>query len=192
MCSGYINSFKAMRLNFREEAHKEVRLKTLQQQEDKILAVWAKRQLRIEQQIAVKQSPLQRARRIRNRRQEEINRINSNITNGATDKSCEKRLSKMVNIHQSGRNVKERLMKLSQGLPEDVSSSSSVSLPTVPVDKQKHVRRNSLPILHKIPPAKNDKRLSLPSISSNQLADTTTGHRTGQPFPYHKLPPLKK
>ena len=190
MSSGYINSFRAMRLNVREEAHKEIRLKALRQQEDKILAIWAKRQLRIEQQIAVKQSPLQRARRIRNRRQEEINRIASNITNRVTDKSCEKRLS---NNSQNGREMEERLMTTSHGLLEDISrSSSSVSLSMVPADKQKHVRKNSLPILHKIPPASNDNRPSLSSINSNNLADTAGGHKTGQPLPHHKLPPLKK
>ena len=94
-----------MRMNVREEELKERRLKELQVQEDKKLGIWAKKQLRIELQIATKQSPLQRARRIRNKRQEEINRIYGGSTNEVTEcKSCEKRLSKRFSnfISESG------------------------------------------------------------------------------------------
>ena len=57
-----------MRLNINEELQ-ERRLGELQRQQNKTLGMWAKRQLGIEQEIATRQSPLQRARRIRNKRQ---------------------------------------------------------------------------------------------------------------------------
>lgn len=192
MCSGYINSFRAMRLNVREEELKEKRLKELQVQEDKVLGVWAKRQLRIEQQIATKQSPLQRARRIRNKRQEEINRIHSSVAK-TEHKTCEKRLSKRLNSCHSVRRLAEETRLASP--EEDISrSSSSISLPAVPAEKQMHARRNSLPILYHSPQAIlscNIKRPSLPSISNGQLS-ATASRRTSQPLGHHKLPPLQK
>ena len=182
-----------MRLNFREEELKERRLKELQVQEDKVLGVWAKRQLRIEQQIATKQSPLQRARRIRNKRQEEITRIQSSAAN-TEHKTCEKRLSKRMNSCHSVRRLVEETSLASP--EEDISrSSSSVSLPAVPTEKQTYARRNSLPILyHGTPPTSlcNVKRTPLPTINNGQLS--ATSRRTSQPLAigHHKLPPLQK
>ena len=186
-----------MRLNVREEELKEKRLKELQVQEDKVLGIWAKRQLRIEQQIAVKQSPLQRARRIRNKRQEEINRIHSSIANGVTEhKTHEKRLSKRLNSCHSQRGLEKSLVETSRASPEeDMSrSSSSVSLPAVLTEKQIYARRNSLPILYQSLPAIsscNNKSASLPTISSGQVY-AKGSHTTSQPLSHHKLPPLQK
>ena len=186
MGSGYTNSFRAMRLNFREEELKERKLRELQVQEDKTLGIWAKKQLRIEQEIATKQSPLQRARRIRNKRQEEINRIHSSTASGGTEhKTCERRLSKRLNSCRSEREIETRS---SHALPEeDISrSDSSISLPSVPAKKQIYTRRYSLPVLSNNPPAissYNTKRPSLPTIGGNQ--------RTSQPLSHQKLPPLK-
>ena len=182
-----------MRLNVREEELKERRLKELQVQEDKVLGIWAKRQLRIEQQIAIKQSPLQRARRIRNKRQEEINRIHSSNANGVTEnKTHEKRLSKRLNSCNS---QEKRLVETSCASPEDMSrSSSSVSLPAVLTEKQIYARRNSLPILYQSLPAIsscNNKSASLPTISSGQVY-AKGSHTTSQPLSHHKLPPLQK
>ena len=192
MCTGYINSFRAMRLNFREEELKERRLKELQVQEDKVLGVWAKKQLRIEQQIATKQSPLQRARRIRNKRQEEINRIHSSVAK-TEHKTCEKRLSKRLN---SSHGVRRLVEETSLASPEeDISrSSSSISLPAIPAEKQTYARRNSLPILYHSTPAISPckvKRSSLPTISNGQLS-ATASRRASQPLNRHKLPPLQK
>ena len=189
MGSGYTNSFRAMRLNFREEQLKERKLRELQVQEDKILGIWAKKQLRIEQEITTKQSPLQRARRIRSKRQEEMNRIHSNIVSGGTEhKTCERRLSKRLNSCHSEREIETRS---SHALPEDISrSDSSISLPSVPANKQMHVRRSSLPVLslsHNSP-AHNNKRPSLPTIGGNQLVY----QRTSQPLSHQKLPPLTR
>ena len=190
MCSGYIKSFRAMRLNYREEELKERKLRDLQLQEDKTLGIWAKRQLRIELQIATKQSPLQRARRIRNKRQEEINRIHSNTANGETEyKMCEKRLSKRLSKCHSERELETRLVKSSLALPEeDISrSSSSVSLPAVPTTKQTYTRRSSLPILPQHAPAMpsyiTNKSPSLPTIGGSS--------RTSQVLSQQKFPKLK-
>ena len=191
MCSGYIKSFRAMRLNYREEELKERKLKDLQLQEDKTMSIWAKRQLRIELQIAPKQSPLQRARRIRDKRQEEINRIHSNIADRGTEyKSCEKRLTTRLS---NDRELETRMLKSSLALPDEEEeiprSSSSISLPPVPTKKQTHTRRNSLPILQQhpsaIPPYVNKKSLSLPTIGGNNITSQL------QPVSQHKLPPLK-
>ena len=176
MCSRYIKSFRAMRLNYREEKLKERKLRDLQVQEDKTMGIWAKRQLRIELQIAPKQSPLQRARRIRNKRQEEINRIHCNIADRGTDyKTCEKRLTKRLSKCHGGRELETRMVKSSLALPEEEEeisrSSSSISLPSVPTKKQTHTRRNSLPILPQHPPAMpsciNKKNPLLPTIGGN-------------------------
>ena len=183
MSSGYINSFRAMRMNFREEKFKEGKLRELQMQEDKTMGIWAKKQLRIEQQIATKQSPLQRARRIRNKRQEEINRIHRSIANGGTEhKTSEKRLSKRLNSCHSERELETRLVKSSLALPGDIlRSSSSISLPSVPAKKEIYVRRNSLPLIPHSPPTVplyKKKTSSLPAIGGNQ------------PLHHQKLPPL--
>ena len=194
MCSGYINSFRAMRLNVGEEEQKERRLKELQVQEDKVLGVWAKKQLRIEQQIVTKQSPLQRARRIRNKRQEEINRIHSSIAK-TENKTCEKRLSKRLNSCHGVRRLVEETSLVSP--KEDISkSSSSISLPAIPAEKQTYARRNSLPILYHSTPwpaisPSNVKRSPLPTISNGQLT-ATASRRASQPLSHHKLPPLQK
>ena len=183
----------------REEELKERRLKELQVQEDKVLGILAKRQLRIEHQIAVKQSPLQRARRIRNKRQEELRRIHSSINGiGATeDKTCEKRLSKRLNSCHSERGLVKRLAETNDGLPEEdmLRSSSSISLPAVPAEKQIYTRRNSLPIIYQSLPAISqcNQRPSLPNISNAQRsAKAGRDHSTSQPLSRHKLPPLKK
>ena len=175
MCSRYIKSFRAMRLNYREEKLKERKLRDLQLQEDKTMGIWAKRQLRIELQIAPKQSPLQRARRIRNKRQEEINRIHCNIADRGTEyKSCEKRLTKRLSKCHDDRELETRMVKSSLALPEEEEisrSNSSISLPLVPTKKQTHTRRNSLPMLPQHPPAMpsyiNKKSPSLPTIGGN-------------------------
>ena len=51
MYTGYINSFREMRLNVKEEGLKEGRLEDLEVQVDKTMGILAKRQLRIEKQI---------------------------------------------------------------------------------------------------------------------------------------------
>ena len=157
------------------------------------MSIWAKRQLRIELQIAPKQSPLQRARRIRNKRQEEINRIHSNIADRGTEyNTCEKRLTIRLSKCHDGRELETRMVKSSLALPEEEEiprSSSSISLPPVPTKKQTHTRRNSLPILQQHPPAMpshvNKKSLSLPTIGGNNRTSQL------QPVSQHKLPPLK-
>ena len=175
-------------MNFREEKFKEGKLRELQMQEDKTMGIWAKKQLRIEQQIATKQSPLQRARRIRNKRQEEINRIHRSIANGGTEhKTSEKRLSKRLNSCHSERQPETRLVKSSLALPEEdiLRSSSSISLPSVPAKKEIYARRNSLPLIPHSPPnvpLYKKKTSSLPAIGGN--------HRTSQPLHHQKLPPL--
>ena len=157
-----------------------------------MLGIWAKRQLRIELQIATKQSPLQRARRIRNKKQEEINRIHSNITKGGTDyKMCEKRLSKRLSKCHGERELETKLVKSSLALPEEEEnisrSSSSVSLPAVPTTKQTYTRRSSLPILPQhstaIPSYITNKSPSLPTIGGNS--------RTSQALSQQKLPKIK-
>ena len=178
----------------REEELKERRLKELQVQEDKVLGILAKRQLRIEQQIAVKQSPLQRARRIRNKRQEEIRRIHSSINGiGAT----EDKTSKRVNSCHNERGLVKRLAETSDGSPDEdmLRSSSSISLPAVPAEKQIYARRNSLPILYQslLAISQCNQRPSLPNISNAQRsAKAGRDHSTSQPLSRHKLPPLKK
>ena len=181
-----------MRLNHREEELKERKLRDLQLQEDKTMSIWAKRQLRIELQIAPKQSPLQRARRIRNKRQEEINRIHCNIADRGTEyKTCEKRLTIRLSKCHDERELETRMVKSSLALPEEEfpRSSSSISLPPVPTKKQTHTRRNSLPILQQHPSAMpsyvTKKSLSLPTIGGNNRTSQL------QPASQHKLPPLK-
>ena len=182
MCSRYINAIRATRLNVEKE-HEEIKLRELQMQEDKTMGIWAKRQLRTEQQIATKQSPLQRARRIRNKRQEEINRIHSSIANGGTEhKTSEKRL----NSCHSKRESETRLVKPSHVYEEDILSSS-ISLPSLPA------RRNSLPKLSQcsltMPAYNSNKRPSLPII--NGQIPVNTFCKTSQPLSCLKLPPLK-
>lgn len=199
ICDGYYNSFQAMQQNIREEKIKERKLKELQAQEDKKLEIWAKRQLRIEQQIDTKQSPLQRARRLRNKRQEEINRIHSSVTNGATEqKTYEKRLSRRFNSchteRQQGADLEESDILTPEKDARLSRTSSTNSLPVMPIKKQAILtpcRSNSLPMLlpsnpTTTPPTKN-RRLSLPPIdlpvrSCDKIKHTATGQ---------KLPPLK-
>ena len=187
-----------MRLNVKEEGLKEGRLEDLEVQVDKTMGILAKRQLRIEQQIDTKQSPLQRAKRIRSKRQEEINRIHSSIANGGTEhKTCKKKLSKRISSHSSERELETQLEKDSLVLlQEDISSSSSISLPKIPVKKQTHVRRHSLPVLSNNPPGllapthNDSKRLSLPAIN-NQPPAVKVFHKTSQCHSNQRLPPLK-
>ena len=191
---GYCNSFQAIQQNAREEKIKERRLKELQAQEDKRLEIWAKRQLRIEQQIDTKQSPLQRARRLLNKRQEEINRIHSSITNGIDEhETCEKKLSRRLNSCYSERRLNARSLEETDLVLPEINvklskSSSSSSLPLTPVKKQTistPSRSNSLPLLLTTPSCKS-KRLSLPSIA----LPTKTCHKEKQ-ITNQKLPPLK-
>ena len=187
-----------MRLNVKEEGLKEGRLEDLEVQVDKTVEILAKRQLRIEQQIDTKQSPLQRARRIRSKRQKEINRMHSSIANGGTEhKRCEKKLSKRISSRRSERELETQLEKDSLVLlQEDISSSSSISLPKIPVKKQTHARRHSLSLLSSnppglLPPTYNDKeRTSLPAIN-NQPPDAKVFHKTTQYHSSKRLPPLK-
>ena len=169
-----------MRMNVKEEELKERRLKELQIQEDKKLGIWAKKQLRIEQQIVTKQSPLQRARRIRNKRQEEINRIYSSSTNEVTEcKSCEKRLSKRFSnfISENGLE-KSGLENNDIILPEqDISrTNSSSSLPMI--NRQSSLtnsRSVSLPtLLCSSSSTQKNKRPSLPAIDSHKINHRTT------------------
>ena len=192
--NGYYNnySFRAMRLNIKEEELKERRLKELQVQEDKKLGIWAKKQLRIEQQIATKQSPLQRARRIRNKRQEEINRVYGSTTNGVTElRTCERRLNKRFSNFLNERELDRCMENNDRVLPEeDISrTNSSSSLPMVPVQRQSSLtnsRSVSLPTLLCNPPSpQKNKRPSLPAIDSHK-----TRHRTTQQsLQHHKLLP---
>ena len=194
---GYYNSFQAIQQNAREEKLKERRLKELQVQEDKKLEIWAKRQFRIEQQIDTKQSPLQRARRIRNKRQEEINRIHSSIANEVTEnKTCEKRLSRRLNSCHNERQLDASLEETDLIPEKDVRlsrTSSNNSLPIIPVKKQAILtpcRSKSLPMLLSNPtttlPCKN-RRLSLPPIDLPVKACD----KTQQTLTVQKLPPLK-
>jgi len=180
--SGYYNSFRAMRLNIKEEELKERRLRELQVLEDKKLGIWAKKQLRIEQQITTKQSPLQRARRIRNKRQEEINRIYGSSTNGVNIteyNTCEKRLSKRLNNLLSGREL-ERSVE-----DKDISrTSSSSSLPTVKRQSSlTNSRSVSLPtLLYNTTSPQKNSRPSLPAIDSHKMY-----HGTQQSLHHQKL-----
>ena len=198
MCTGYINSFREMRLNVKEEGLKEGRLEDLEVQVDKTVGILAKRQLRIEQQIDTKQSPLQRARGIHSKRQEEIDRMHSSVTNRGTEyKRCEKKLSKRSSSSHSEKELETQLEKDSLVLlQEDISSSSSISLPKIPIKKQTHAKRHSLPVLSSNPPGvlaptHNDrKKSSLPAIN-NQPPDAKVFHKTTQYHSNQRLPPLK-
>lgn len=171
-----------MRMNVREEELKERRLKELQVQEDKKLGIWAKKQLRIELQITTKQSPLQRARRIRNKRQEEINRIYGTSENEVTDyKSCEKRLNKRFSNFLSERRLEKSSLENNDFvLPEEdiARTNSSSSLPVVPIKRQSSLtnsRSVSLPTLLCSPPSpQKGKRTSLPAIDSHRPNHRTT------------------
>ena len=193
--NGYYNSFRAMRLNVKEEEMKERRLRDLQVQEDKKLGIWAKKQLRIELQIATKQSPLQRARKIRNKRQEEINRIYSSTTNEGTEsKSCEKRLNKRLSNYITERELERSAVKDNVMSEDDITRTiSSSSLPTVSVKKHSSLtnsRSVSLPTLLCNPQSpQKGKRPSLPAIDSHKR----TQHRTAQQSLQHqtKFPALK-
>ena len=183
MCSRYINTIRTSRLNVEKE-HEETKLRELQMQEDKTMGIWTKRQLRTEQQIATKQSPLQRARRIHNKRQEEINRIHSSIANGGTKhKTSEKRLNSCL----SKREPETRLVKPSPAYEDEEDIFSSISLPSLPA------RRNSLPKLSQYSPTmpayNSNKRPSLPII--NAQIPVNTFCKTSQPLSCLKLPPLK-
>ena len=187
-----------MGLNVKEEGLKEGKQEDLEIQMDKTMGILAKRQLRIEQQIDTKQSPLQRARGIHGKRQEEIDRMHSSIANGGTEhKRCEKKLSKRISSHHSERELETQLEKDSLALlQEDISSSSSISLPKIPVKKQTHARRHSLSLLSSnplglLPPTHNDKeRTSLPAIS-NQPPAAKVFYKTTQCHSNKRLPPLK-
>ena len=185
MCSKYIKALSEIRLDAKEELEGQTLEGPLQ--ENKIAGIWAKRKLKTEQQIAPKQSPLQRARRIRNKRQEEINRTHNSIANRGTEhKSCEKSLS---NCH-SERGLEIRWVQCSVALPEeDISRSSEISLPKLP---GMHVRRK-LPTLSRSTPtgpmSRNNKSPSLPTISK-QLP-TEVFYVRSQSLTHLKLPPLK-
>ena len=181
-------------MNVREEELKERRLKELQVQEDKKLGIWAKKQLRIELQIATKQSPLQRARRIRNKRQEEINRIYGSSGNEVTEyKSCEKRLNKRFSNFLSERGLEKNSLENNDiVLPEEdiARTNSSSSLPAVvPIKRQSSLtnsRSVSLPTLLCSPSSpQKGKRPSLPAIDSHK-----TNHRTA--LQHQKLSPAFK
>ena len=198
MCARYINSFRPLRLNVKEEELKEGSPGDLQVQVDKPMGILAKRQLRNEQQIFTKQSSLQRARRVHNKIQEEINRIHGSIANGGTKhKTCEKKLSKGLSSRYTERELETELEKTSLALlQEDNSSSSSISLPKITVKKQKYVRRNSLPVLSSdhpgipLPPYNVSERLSLPAINC-QLPATKAFCKTTQCHSNQKLPPIE-
>ena len=186
-----------MRMNYREEKFKEEKLRELQMQEDKTMGIWAKRQLRIEQQIPTEQSPLQRARRIRNKRQEEINRIHRSIANGGTEhKTSEKRLSKRLNSCHRERELETSLEKICLASPEEDATlsrtSSSSSLPIIPVEKQtglQQSRSKSLPMLFynpTTPPFKNKRPLLSPMDQPPK-----TCHKSKQTLANQKLPSLK-
>ena len=185
MCSKYIKALREIRLNAKEELEEKELEEQLQ--ENKIAAIWAKRKLQTEQQIAPKQSPLQRARRVRNKRQEEINRTHSSIANRGTEhKSCDKRLSTC----DSDRGLEIKWVQSSVALPEeDISRSSEISLPKLP---EMYMRRNSLPTLSSSTPATsscNNKSPSLPTISKQLPAKVF--YVRSQPLTRLKLPPLK-
>ena len=192
---GYYNSFQATRQNVKEQVLEEKRLKQLQFQEDKNLEIWAKKQLRIEQQIDTKQSPLQRARRICIKRQEEINRINSSNVNGVTEhKTCEKRLHKRLYSCHSGTPVQASLEKTELKLAEDAKilrnrPSSSNLLPIIPVKKQTTPsRKNTVPVFC-CDPSTLSCQSKLPPINSSAI---TISHKTKrQTLGHQKLPPLK-
>jgi len=180
-----------MRLNVKEEKQKEQRLKELQIQEDKKMGIWAKKQLRIEQQIAIKQSPLQRARRIRTKRQEELQRICMTIENGIPEhKPIERKLSLR---RCSNEKVLEHL-ELEEEDGDISRTSSRSSLPTVPVVKNKSLtnsRSTSLPTLLCSSTSTDRKRTSLPSISVPQSASAHTRNSKQQQI-QKLLPPLKR
>lgn len=190
--NGYYKSFQAMRQNVREEKFTERRLRELQAEEDKTLAIWAKRQLRIEQEISTKQSPLQRARRLRNKRQEEISRIHSS---SAEHKKKLSERSRMNSCHYESE-LETSLEKLHLVLPEgDITisrTSSSSSLPVIPVKSQgtlSQSRSTSLPTLFCSPtaPPCRSKRPSLPPIDQ----PVRSCCETKQTLNKQKLPPLK-
>lgn len=192
ICDGYYNSLQAMRLNAREEKVKEGKLRELRVQEDKKLENWAKKQFRIEQQIATKQSPQQlRARRILNKRKEdlEIRRIHNNNINGVA--GHEEILSQRPNNCFSERKLKASLEKTDY---EDIlRTNSTSSLPIIlPAKKQSTLtqsRSTSLPLLFCNPttPLCKNKRPSLPPIDLS----VKECHKI-MPTPSHlKLPPLK-
>ena len=195
--NGHCNSFQAMRQNFREQKIKEGKLRELQIQEDRILEIWAKRQLRIQQQIDTTQSPLQRVRRIRNKKQEEIDRIHSNIASRETErkKTCEKRLTKRLNSGHSEIGQEASLERIDLALPQgDVElprTSSCDLLPMIPANKQliTQSRSKSLPEIFSNPttPPSKSRRPSLPPMD----LPVKVCHKTRQTLNDHKLPPLK-
>jgi len=183
-----------MRLNAREEKIKEEKLRELQAQEDKELEIWATRQFRVEQQIATKQSPQQRARRILNKRKAdlEIRRIHNNNVNGVTEH--EERLSQRSNNCLSEQKLRTSLEKTDFTLPDEniLRTSSSSSLPIIPAKKQTTLiqsRSTSLPLLFSNPttPSYKNKRSSLPPIDPPVKAC----HKIISTTNYLKLPPLK-
>lgn len=198
MCARYINSFRELRLDVKEEELKEGRLGDLKVQVDKPIRIWAKRQLRIEQQLTTKQSSLQRARRVHNKMQEEINRMHSSIANGGTEhKTREKKLSKRLGSDHTERELETQLEKASLTLQqEDDSSSSSICLPKIPVKKRMHVKRNLHPVLSSsfsgisLPPNNDTERLSLPVIN-NHLPATKAFCKTTQHHSNQNLPPIE-
>ena len=192
---GHCNSFQAMRLNFREEKIKEGKLRELQIQEDRVLEIWAKRQLRIEQQIDAKQSPLQRARRIYSKSQEESDRIHANIADreSKNERSHEIRLTKRLNSGHSETELEVGVKKIDLALPEDVKlprTCSSNLLPLIPGKKQlTQSRSKSMPVLFSNPTTapSMSKRPSLPPVD----LPAKVCHKTKQTLNDQKLPPLK-
>ena len=178
MCSKYIKALRALRLDAKEE----LKEKTLEEQlqENKMAGIWAKGKLKTEQQIATKQTPLQRARRICNKRQEEIDR--KLITE---HKTCEKRLTIRLSYWHSTSGPEG--VKSSLPLPEE--NISEISLPKLP---EMYMKRNSLPPLsHSSPPTLscNNKSSSLPTIIKQLPSEVFCVQ--SQPLSHLNLPPLK-
>ena len=183
MCSKYIKALREIRLDAKEELEKKTVEEQLQ--ESKITGIWATRKLKVEQQIAPKQSPMQRTRRIRSKREEEINRIRGNNANGGTKhKSHKKRLS---TCHSTGE-LEIRWVKSSVALPEEgASRSSEICLPKPP---EMHTRK--LPTLSCSTPATSScqsKSSSLPTISKQLPAKVFYTSRSSE-ISVPKLPKM--
>lgn len=126
--------------------------------------------------------------------------MHSSIANGGTEhKRCEKKLSKRSSSSHSERELEAQLEKDSLVLlQEDISSSSSISLPKIPVKKQTHAKRHSLLVLSSNPPGvlpsphNDSERLSLPAINNQPPDhDAKVFHKTNQYHSSKRLPPLK-
>ena len=179
----YIKALREITLDAKEEFEKKTVEEQLQK--SKITGIWATRKLKIEQQIAPKQSPMQRTRRIRSKREEEINRIRGNNANGGTEhKSRKKRLSTC----RSAGELEIRWVKSSVALPEEgASRSSKICLPKLP---EMHTRK--LPTLSSSTPATSSchsKSSSLPTISKQLPAKVFYASRSSE-ISLPKLPEM--